>query len=62
VLIFDDWGWRSDRNMIGQREAYEECVMAPSLFTVEPLPGYIPQSRVFLITRRRPELIGAAQR
>jgi len=52
VLIFDDWGWRSDRNMIGQREAYEECVIAPGLFSVEPLRGYIPQSRLFLISRR----------
>ena len=51
VLIFDDWGWRSDLDRIGQREAYEECVIAPGLFTAEPLPGYIPQSRLFLITR-----------
>jgi hypothetical protein len=52
IVIFDDWGWKSDKDEIGQREAYQECIEAPDLFTAERLPGYIPQSRVFLLTRR----------
>jgi O-methyltransferase len=52
IVIFDDWGSRADIGEIGQREAYQECIEAPGLFTAEPLPGYIPQSRVFLLTRQ----------
>lgn len=54
VVIFDDWGWRSDLNEIGQREAYAECVERPGAFAATPLPGYIPQSRIFLFERRAP--------
>lgn len=52
VIIFDDWGWMSDLGRIGQQEAFQECLEAPGLFDIEPLPGYIPQSRLFLLTRR----------
>jgi len=52
VIIFDDWGWRSDADLIGQREAYKECIEDVGAFEVERLEGYIPQSRIFLMTRR----------
>lgn len=52
VIIFDDWGWRSDIDQIGQREAYQECIENVREFEVERLAGYIPQSRIFLLTRR----------
>jgi O-methyltransferase len=50
VIIFDDWGWRSDIGEIGQREAYQECIENVEEFKVERLDGYIPQSRIFLLT------------
>lgn len=52
VIVFDDWGWRSDIGQIGQREAYQEIVENVREFEVERLAGYIPQSRIFLLTRR----------
>lgn len=52
IIIFDDWGWRSDINLIGQREAFKECIEDVGEFQVERLEGYIPQSRIFLLTRR----------
>ena len=51
VIIFDDWGWRSDLGEIGQREAYQECIENVEEFKVKRLDGYIPQSRIFLLTR-----------
>jgi hypothetical protein len=53
VIIFDDWGWRSDIGEIGQREAFQECIKDVGEFEVERLDGYIPQSRIFLLTRHR---------
>ena len=47
-----DWGWRSDIEEIGQREAFQECIETVQEFEVEQLAGYIPQSRVFLLQRR----------
>jgi O-methyltransferase len=52
VIIFDDWGWRSDIDEIGQREAFQECIESVQEFEVERLDGYIPQSRIFLLQRR----------
>ena len=52
VIVFDDWGWRSDIEEIGQREAFQECIESVPEFEVERLDGYIPQSRIFLLKRR----------
>jgi O-methyltransferase len=52
VLVFDDWGWRSDRGEIGQKEAFEEFIAAHLDIRAEPLPAYIPQARIFLLTRK----------
>jgi O-methyltransferase len=52
VLIFDDWGWRADRGEIGQKEAFEEFMAANPALRASPLPAYIPQARVFLLSRR----------
>lgn len=51
VIIFDDWGWSVDKGDIGQREAFEEFLEAFPYFTYETLPAYIPQARVFHLTR-----------
>jgi O-methyltransferase len=50
VAIFDDWVGRERKNAIGQREAFEECVVAKGGFNVEPLPSY-GLSRIFLLSR-----------
>jgi O-methyltransferase len=52
VIFFDDWGWRSDLNEIGQKEAFTEFMQEFSMFSEEPLPAYLPQARAFLIRRR----------
>jgi hypothetical protein len=52
VIIFDDWGWRSDSGQIGQREAYAEFLDAFPQFTSKPLPAYRPEARIFRITRQ----------
>ena len=51
VIMFDDWGWRSDVDEIGQQEAFNEFLTEHQGLTAEPLPGYIEQSRVFLVRR-----------
>ncbi len=51
VIIFDDWGWRSDEGEKGQQEAFGEFLEAFPFFTCESLPAYIPQARIFLVTR-----------
>ena len=51
VIIFDDWGWRSDQGEIGQQDAYTEFLEAFPQFITESLPAYIPQARMFLVTR-----------
>jgi O-methyltransferase len=51
VIMFDDWGWRSDLGEIGQQEAFNEFLAEHQGLTAEPLPGYLEQSRVFLVRR-----------
>jgi O-methyltransferase len=51
VFFFDDWGWRSDIGEIGQKEAFDEFLGEFRQFSAEPLPAYLPQARVFLVTR-----------
>jgi O-methyltransferase len=51
ILIFDDWGWRSDEGEIGQKEAYEEFLAGNPDISGEPLRSYIPQARIFLLSR-----------
>ena len=38
VVIFDDWGGRADRNMLGQREAFQEVIADRGVFSAEPVP------------------------
>lgn len=54
VVIFDDWGARSDRDMLGQREAFQELVADRTEFQVEPRSAYCDRARVFLFTRIAP--------
>lgn len=51
VIIFDDWGWRTGEGEIGQREAFEEFLEAFPYFKYEALPAYIPQARMFVLSR-----------
>lgn len=53
VIIFDDWGWQSDKGEIGQKEAFEEFLRDHPDLQVERLSGYTPQSRIFLLERSR---------
>jgi hypothetical protein len=50
VAIFDDWVGQELKNTIGQREAFQECIVDAGGFEVEPLPSY-GLSRMFLLTR-----------
>lgn len=52
VLVFDDWGWRADRGEIGQKEAFEAFMAANPGLRASSLPAYIPQARVFLLSRQ----------
>jgi len=53
VLIFDDWGAQEVKGEIGQKEAFEERIVAPGLFAVEELDTYYPgRAHIFHITRR----------
>lgn len=51
VLIFDDWGWRSEVGEPGQQEAFHEFLTAFPALAAERLPAYRPEARVFLLTR-----------
>ncbi|MEL7480270.1 MAG: TylF/MycF/NovP-related O-methyltransferase [Pseudomonadota bacterium] len=56
VLIFDDWGWRSKDDLIGQREAYSEFLEAfPDIREVERYDAYIPEARIILVERAATE-------
>ena len=52
VIIFDDWGWMEEVGKTGQKEAFDEFLKAFPHLEAEPLPNYIPQSRVFLIKKK----------
>jgi O-methyltransferase len=49
VVMFDDWGWRD--GAVGQREAFEEMLHEHPEFVATPLPSYLDQARVFMVTR-----------
>ena len=51
LLIFDDWGWTADSGIVGQKEAFEEIMEQYPDLVATQLSGYIPQSRVFLLSR-----------
>ena len=51
LLIFDDWGWTEETNELGQKEAFRELMSANATLSARELPGYIPQSRIFLLSR-----------
>jgi hypothetical protein len=51
VVIFDDWGGRADKDMLGQREAFQEVIADRRVFSAEPRPAYGSGARVFLLTR-----------
>jgi O-methyltransferase len=48
VIFFDDWG----NDPEGERRAFQEFLAEFPDLSAEPLPAYIPASRVFLLTRR----------
>jgi len=51
VVIFDDWGWREQEGERGQKEAFAEFLTEHPDLRAEPLPSYLEQARVFLLTR-----------
>ena len=51
VIIFDDWGADANVGRLGQREAHSEFLDTFPHFTSEQLPAYIPEARMFLVTR-----------
>jgi O-methyltransferase len=55
ILVFDDWGIDGKTKTIGQREAFAEFLADHPSLRAQPLPAYIPQARVFMVSRRRPE-------
>lgn len=51
IIIFDDWGWMSDRGALGQKEAFEAFLAKYPDIEAEALPAYIPQARIFRLRR-----------
>jgi hypothetical protein len=51
IVIFDDWGWREQEGERGQKEAFAEFLTEHPDLSAEPLPSYLEQARVFLLTR-----------
>jgi O-methyltransferase len=49
VIMFDDWGWRD--GAVGQREAFHEFLADHPDLSAEPLPSYLDQARVFMVSR-----------
>lgn len=49
VIMFDDWGYRE--KAVGQREAFEEFLAEHPDLTAEPLPSYLDEARVFMVSR-----------
>lgn len=54
VVVFDDWGHEADKGHSGQKQAFGEFLTEHPTIGADPLPAYIPQARVFLLTRRPP--------
>jgi O-methyltransferase len=52
VIVFDDWGREDEPRDVGQKEAFEEFLSEHPVLGAEPLPAYIPEARVFLVSRR----------
>jgi hypothetical protein len=53
VIIFDDWGWREEKQAIGQKEAFAEFLAANPRLAATPLqPVYLPQARIFRVDSR----------
>lgn len=51
VIFFDDWGWREEAGEKGQKEAFAEFLAQHRHLKAEPLPTYLPQARVFFVSR-----------
>lgn len=51
VLIFDDWGARADKGEIGQKESFDERVVATGAFDIEELAPY-GRAKIFHLSRR----------
>jgi O-methyltransferase len=51
VTVFDDWAAWEGKNLIGQKEAFQEFVADTGAFAIEPLQAYSPRARMFLLTR-----------
>jgi O-methyltransferase len=52
VVLFDDWGYAEEIGKVGQKEAFDEFLIAFPELTAEPLPSYFKHARVFLVERR----------
>lgn len=51
IMIFDDWGWREQDGQPGQKEAFAEFLAEHPGIKADPLPSYLEQARVFMLTR-----------
>ncbi len=51
VLIFDDWGARADKGEIGQKDSFDERVIATGAFDIEELAPY-GRAKIFHLSRR----------
>lgn len=51
IMIFDDWGWREQDGQPGQKEAFAEFLTQHPGIEANPLPSYLEQARVFMLTR-----------
>lgn len=51
LLIFDDWGWRSDKGEKGQKEGFDEFVTRNSSYRLRTYTPYIEQGRIFFLER-----------
>ena len=51
VVLFDDWGHSVKNGKRGQKEAFEEVVVANPAIRFITLPAYREEARAFLLTR-----------
>lgn len=52
VIMFDDWGGRAAKGLIGQQEAFAEFLEKYPTLSATALPSYLPpQAHVFLLER-----------